>query len=189
LRAHHDRHSTASAQISDDHHSGDCRSWGTDDGARVYCDVALGLVILLRVPLHRRTCRTLHFQPVRRVAGAIARILALTHDPFQRRLAGLPEHGLPVVEFQMLVESDAGAGFGENRGERRLPDLRGSRRRSSPFSCTGTHSRHFGDTEYPRCHGRHRLIVDNAGPRQPLTADHHGPPPRGDRKRDRLSRF
>ena len=70
LRAHYDRRSTASAQISNDPHSGDCRSWGTDGGARVCRDVALALAppILFRLPTHRLARRVLLYTR-RDVAG------------------------------------------------------------------------------------------------------------------------
>ena len=64
-------------------HSGDCRSWGTDDGAgaRVYCDVALGLAppILLRLPFHRLQWEVgLGYPCARRGPGAAAG--ALDHN-------------------------------------------------------------------------------------------------------------
>jgi hypothetical protein len=52
LRAHHDRRSTASAEISDDHTSINCLRWRSGNSARVCCDVALALAapILRRLP-------------------------------------------------------------------------------------------------------------------------------------------
>ena len=67
-------------------------------------------------------------------AGAMCRVLPLAHDAFQPHLAGVVEHGLAVVEFQMLVEPDADGGLSQDRGERGLATTSGSRRRSSPFS-------------------------------------------------------
>ena len=43
LRAHHDRRSAASAEISDDHPSINCLRWRSGNSARVCCDVALAL--------------------------------------------------------------------------------------------------------------------------------------------------
>ena len=55
MRAHHDRRSTASAEISDDHTSINCLRWRSGNSARICCDVALALAapILHRLPPHQ----------------------------------------------------------------------------------------------------------------------------------------
>jgi hypothetical protein len=59
-------------------------------------------------------------------------VLPLRHDAFQAKLAGVVEHGLTVIEFQMLVVPDAHAA--RTDASVALRTASGSRRRSSPFS-------------------------------------------------------
>src|SRR5262249_51675223 len=79
--------------------------------------------ILLRFPVHRRSRRVLHLEPIRRAAGAIDRVLALRDDAFETKLAGVGEDSRAVA-LDMLVEPDAGAGLGHDRCERSLADLK-----------------------------------------------------------------
>jgi flagellar biosynthesis component FlhA len=47
--------------------------------------------------LHGRCIRVLHFEPVRRAARAIHRVLALRHDAFEPHLAGVGEDGRAIA--------------------------------------------------------------------------------------------
>jgi hypothetical protein len=78
------------------------------------------LAWFLRSPRRSRPDRVLHLEPVRRAAGAVGRVLPLRDDAFQPHPAGVVEHGLTVIEFQMLVVPDAHAGLGQDRRERGL---------------------------------------------------------------------
>src|SRR6516164_972744 len=60
---------------------------------------------------------------MRRAPRAIRRVVALRDDAFEAELAGMGEDGRAVA-FDMLVEPDAGAGLGHDRGERGLADLK-----------------------------------------------------------------
>src|SRR5262249_44801319 len=75
--------------------------------------------ILLSLALDRRRVGVLHLEPIGRAAGTVGRAFALRHDAFKSHLAGMREHGRAVA-FDMLVEPDAGAGLGYDRGERGL---------------------------------------------------------------------
>src|SRR5262249_20416748 len=77
--------------------------------------------ILLRFPLHRRSRRVLHLEPVGRAAGTVDGILALRHDALKTHLAGMGEDGRAVA-LDMLTEPDAGAGLGHDGCERGLAD-------------------------------------------------------------------
>src|SRR6516164_7753030 len=79
--------------------------------------------VLPRFPLHRRSRRVLHLEPIGRAAGTVGGILALRDDAFEAKLAGMGEDGRAVA-LDMLVESDAGAGPGHDRCERGLADLK-----------------------------------------------------------------
>ena len=98
------------------------------------CLISSASPILLRLPPHRLARRVLHLEPVRRAAGAIGRSPSASDDAFQPHPAGVAEHGLTVVEFQMLVEPDAGAALARTDASVALRTTSGSRRRSSPFS-------------------------------------------------------
>src|SRR5215813_104742 len=73
--------------------------------------------------LHRRCIRVLHFEPIRRAAGTVGRVLPLRDNAFEAKLAGMGEDGRAVA-LDMLIEPDAGAGLGHDRGERGLADLK-----------------------------------------------------------------
>src|SRR5262249_58542091 len=75
--------------------------------------------IFLGLPYHRGSRRVLHLEPVRRVAGAIHRVLALRHDAFESHLAGVGEDGRAVA-FHVLVEAQAKASFGQHTPKRGL---------------------------------------------------------------------
>src|SRR5262245_62290857 len=84
---------------------------------------AVSAPILLRFPLHRRSRRVLHFEPIGGAAGTVGRVLALRDDAFQAKLAGMREDGRAVA-LDMLVEPDARAGLGQDRCERSLANLK-----------------------------------------------------------------
>src|SRR5215471_16403830 len=73
--------------------------------------------------LHRRCIRVLHFEPVRRAAGTVGRILPLRDNAFEAKLAGAGEDGRAVA-LGMLIEPNAGAGLGHDRCKRGLADLK-----------------------------------------------------------------
>ena len=58
---------------------------------------AISTPILLRFPLHRRSSRVLHLEPMRRAAGTVGRVLALRDDTFKPHLAGMGEDGRAVA--------------------------------------------------------------------------------------------
>lgn len=58
------------------------------------------------------------------MAGSVAGILPLRHDPFKTELAGVPENGLAVVVFHVLVETDTGPGPGDDGYQRGLAHLK-----------------------------------------------------------------
>ena len=89
--------------------------------------------VFLRLALHRRCIRVLHFEPIGRAAGTIGRILALRHDAFEAELAGMVEDGRAIA-LDMLVEPDAGPALASTLASVALRTSSGSRRRSSPFS-------------------------------------------------------
>ena len=45
--------------------------------------------ILFGFAPHRRACRVLHLEPVRRSTGAVSRVLPLGHDAFEPELTGM----------------------------------------------------------------------------------------------------
>src|SRR5262249_17073908 len=89
--------------------------------------------ILFGFALHRRCVGVLHFEPIGRAPRAIGRLLPLRHDAFESHLAGVGEDGRAVA-FQMLVEAQAKASFGQHTSKCGLRTSIGSRRLSSPFS-------------------------------------------------------
>src|SRR5262249_62030454 len=89
--------------------------------------------ILLRFPLHRRASRILHFEPIRRATGTVARILALRHDAFEAKLAGVGEDGRAVA-LDMPLNRMPGLALATIDASVALRTSSGSRRRSSPFS-------------------------------------------------------
>ena len=80
-------------------------------------------VIFLFFPLHGRRVRVLHVEPIGRAAGTVGRVLALRHDTFEPKLAGMSEDGRAIA-FHVFIEPDAGAGLGHDRRERDLADLK-----------------------------------------------------------------
>ena len=60
----------------------------------------------------------------RGAAGAIHRVLALRHNAFESHLAGVGEDGR-AVPFQMLVEAQAKASFGQRASKRGLAHFQG----------------------------------------------------------------
>ena len=66
--------------------------------------------------------RVLLFEPIRRAAGAIHRVLTLRHNAFESHLAGIGEDGRAVA-LDMLIEPNAEAGLGHDRRERGLAHL------------------------------------------------------------------
>ena len=85
------------------------------------CVIALFAPIFLRFTYHGRRVRVLHFEPIGRAAGAVARAEPLRDDAFESHLAGVGEDSRAVA-LDMLVEPDAGAGLGHRRCERGLAD-------------------------------------------------------------------
>src|SRR5262249_29245571 len=79
--------------------------------------------IFFCLALHRRRRRVLHLEPIRRAPRAIRRVLPLRHDAFESHLAGMGEDGRAVA-FQMLVEAQAKASFGQRTSKRGLADLK-----------------------------------------------------------------
>src|SRR5262249_6912325 len=53
--------------------------------------------ILLRFPLHRRSRRVLHLEPITRAPRAVERVPALRHDAFEPHLARMGEDGRAVA--------------------------------------------------------------------------------------------
>src|SRR5262249_49481469 len=89
--------------------------------------------IFLRFPPHRFTRRVLHLEPIRRAAGAIRRALALRDDAFKTHFASVGEDARAVA-FDMLVEAQAKASFGQHTSKRVLAHFSGPRRMSPPFN-------------------------------------------------------
>src|SRR5215831_6472295 len=79
--------------------------------------------ILFRLPLHSRRICVLRFEPIGRTAGTVDGILALRHDAFEAKLAGVGEDGRAVA-FHMLVKAQAKASFGQHTSKRGLADLK-----------------------------------------------------------------
>src|SRR5262249_24842294 len=73
--------------------------------------------------LHGRRIGVLHFEPIRRAAGTISGVLAVRDNAFKPKLAGMDEYGRAVA-LDMLIEPDAGLGFGHDRCERGLANLK-----------------------------------------------------------------
>src|SRR6516225_5684691 len=69
--------------------------------------------VLFLFALHRRRVQVLHFEPIRRAAGAIHRAPALRHDAFEPHLARMGEDSRAVA-LDMLVEAQAKASFGQH---------------------------------------------------------------------------
>src|SRR5215471_11170085 len=78
--------------------------------------------VFLRLALHRRRIRVFHFEPVGRAARTVGRALPLRHGTFEPHLAGMGEDSR-AIPLDMLVEPNAGAGFGHDGCERGLADL------------------------------------------------------------------
>src|SRR5262249_56717450 len=67
--------------------------------------------ILLRLSLHSRRIRVLHFEPIGGAPGTVDGVLALRDDAFEAKLAGMGEDGRAVA-LDMLVEPDARSDLG-----------------------------------------------------------------------------
>ena len=80
--------------------------------------------ILFGFALHGRCIRVLHFEPIRRAARTVGGILALRHNALESHLAGVGEDGRAVA-FQMLVEAQAKASFGQRTSKRGLAHFQG----------------------------------------------------------------
>src|SRR6516165_5608734 len=65
----------------------------------------------------------LNLEPIGGAPRTVGRILALRDDAFEAKLAGVGEDGRAVTS-QMLIEPDAGAGLGHDRGERGVANLK-----------------------------------------------------------------
>src|SRR5262245_32593142 len=74
-------------------------------------------------PLYGRCIQALHFEPIGLASGPVGGILALRHDAFKTHLAGVGED-CQAIAFHVFVEPYAGAGFGHDRCERGLADLK-----------------------------------------------------------------
>ena len=106
------------------------RAKAGERNVEVLCEAALNVPagavsppILLRFPLNCRSRQVLHLEPIRRAPRAIRRVLPLRHDAFESHLAGVGEDGRAVA-FQMLVEAQAKASFGQRTSKRGLADLK-----------------------------------------------------------------
>src|SRR5262245_60667238 len=79
--------------------------------------------ILLCFPLHCRSRRVLHLEPIGRATGTVGGIPTLRHDTFKPHLAGMGEDGRTVA-LHVFVEPNARCGLGHDRCERGLADLK-----------------------------------------------------------------
>src|SRR5262249_37802224 len=78
--------------------------------------------VLFGLALRGRCIRVLHFEPIGGAVRTVGGVLALRGNAFEAELAGMGEDSRAVA-FQMLVEAQAKAGFGQRASKRGLAHL------------------------------------------------------------------
>jgi hypothetical protein len=79
--------------------------------------------ILFRFTFHGRRIRVLHFEPIRRAAGTVRRLLPLRDNAFEAKFAGVTKYSLAVALY-VLVEPDARPSLGQHHLQRGLAALK-----------------------------------------------------------------
>jgi hypothetical protein len=135
--------------------------------------------VFLGFPFHRWRGGVLALDPVRRVAGPVARVLPLRHDALKAHLASVREHERAVLLVEVLIEARPGRRASEQAGKRRLAH----RERITPHVLTIELDQVEGveghapivpsiadvvEARDPVLAARHRLAVDDAGARAQL---------------------